>query len=164
LWTNAVEGGCAVDTTSTHTLTGKTVDTATPTEIGYVHGVTSAIQTQLGTKAAAPTTVISTSGSPYTLTGATGFYWNNTASTYNWVLNTPSAGVQYCFGNYTARTGALTITSTTSVYIVYKGANGTVTTGTLVSGGAAGDFICLVGVDSTHYAAAGAGYGTWTNN
>jgi hypothetical protein len=51
VWANAVEGGCVVDTTSTQTITGKTVDTATPTEIGYVHNVTSAIQTQLNGKA-----------------------------------------------------------------------------------------------------------------
>jgi len=111
-----------------------------------------------------PPVTIHTDGSPYTMKGITGFYYNNTASTYNWVLDQPAIGKQYCFGNYTARTGALTITSTTGVYIVYKGANGTVTTGTLVSGGAAGDFVCLVGTDSTHYMVAGAGYGTFTNN
>jgi hypothetical protein len=108
--------------------------------------------------------VVSTSGSPYSLAGATGFYWNNTASAFTWDLDAPTAGKQYCFGNYSARSGALTITSTTSVYIVYKGAAGTVTTGTLVSAGALGDFVCLVGVDSTHYMAAGAGLGAWTNN
>jgi hypothetical protein len=117
-----------------------------------------------GTLAVTPTTVVHSSGSPYTMTGLTGFYWNNTASTYNWVLDAPTAGKQYCFGNYRARTGALTITSTTSVYIVYKGVLGTITTGALVSGGAAGDFVCLVGVDSTTYEVAGAGYGVWTNN
>ena len=58
------------------------------------------------------------------------------------------------------RSGALTITTTTSVFITYKGTNGTVTTGTLVSGGALGDQICLVGVDSTHYFAPGPGQGS----
>ena len=96
--------------------------------------------------------------------GVTGFYWNNTASTYNWVLDAPTASKQYCFGNYAGRSGALTITTTTSVFITYKGTNGTVTTGTLVSGGALGDQICLVGVDSTHYFAPGPGQGSWTNN
>jgi hypothetical protein len=113
---------------------------------------------------APPVTVVSISGSPYTLAGLTGFYWNDSSAAFTWDLNAPVAGVQYCFGNYAGQTGVLTITSTSGVYIVYKGVNGTVSTGTLVSSGAAGDFICVVGVDSTHYAAAGAGYGTWTNN
>jgi len=108
--------------------------------------------------------LVQASGSPYTMLGLSGYYWNNTASTYNFVLDAPVAGKQYCFGNAPTRTGAITITSTTSVYITYKGTNGTVTTGTLVSGGAAGDFVCMVGYDTTHYVVTGAGYGTWTNN
>lgn len=42
--------GDIVGTTDTQTLTNKTVDTATATEISYVHGVTSSIQTQLDSK------------------------------------------------------------------------------------------------------------------
>ena len=104
------------------------------------------------------------SGSPYSLAGTNGTYWNNTASAFNWQLDVPSAGKQYCFGNYQARSSALTITSTTGVTIYFKGVAGTTTSGTLVSSGAAGDFICLEGTDATTYMAIGAGYGTWTNN
>jgi hypothetical protein len=111
-----------------------------------------------------PQALVHTTGSPYSLLGIPGYYWNNTSGAYGWVLDVPAPGKQYCFGNYSGRTGVLTITSTTGVYIVYKGANGTVTTGTLVSGGVAGDFVCMTGVDSTHYNVTGAGYGTWTNN
>ena len=141
-----------------------TLITSTTTSLPSVTSVNGTTIPASGTLAVIPAITVHSSGSPYSLAGVTGLYYNNTASTYSWTLDAPTAGKQYCFGNYSARTGALTITSTTSVYIVYKGANGTVTTGTLVSGGAAGDFICLVGVDSTHYMAAGAGYGTWTNN
>jgi hypothetical protein len=116
------------------------------------------------TGSASTVTVVSTSGSPYTMTGQTGFYWNNSSGAFTWQLNIPVANVQYCYANYPGKTSALTIKSTTGVYISYKGVIGTVTTGTLVSSGAAGDAICLVGIDSTHYAAMGAGYGTWTNN
>ena len=106
----------------------------------------------------------STSGSPYTLLGISGYYWNNSGGAFGWHLDAPVVGKQYCFGNASGQTGVLTITSTTSVYIVYKGINGTVTSGTLVSGGAAGDFICMEAPDTTHYNVTGAGYGTWTNN
>ena len=49
--------GTIVGTSDTQTLTNKTVDGATATEIGYLSGVTSAIQTQFGLKAplASPT-------------------------------------------------------------------------------------------------------------
>lgn len=108
--------------------------------------------------------VVHTSGSPYSLTGLTGYYWNNTSGAFGWQLDAPVLGKQYCFGNFVAKSGILTITSTTSVFIAYQGANGTVTTGTLVSGGNLGDFICMVGVDTTHYMALGTGNGSWTNN
>ena len=108
--------------------------------------------------------LVQPSGSPHTMLGVSGYYWNNTASTFNWVLDAPVSGKQYCFGNYQARSGALTITSTTGVTIYYKGIAGTVTSGTLVSGGTLGDFICMIGTDSTTYQVTGAGYGTWTNN
>lgn len=109
-------------------------------------------------------TNVQVSGSPFTMLGYTGYYWNNTASAFNWVLDTPVAGKQYCFGNYQARTGVLTITSTTGVTIYYKGVAGTVTTGTLVSTGAAGDIICMEGTDATTYQVIGTGNGSWTNN
>jgi hypothetical protein len=109
-------------------------------------------------------TVVSTSGSPYLMAGKSGYYWQNTASAFQWNLDKPTPGKQYCFGSYSGQSGVLTIKSTTGVYIVYEGANGTVSTGTLVSGGALGDFICLIGVDSMHYNAAGAGFGSWSNN
>lgn len=109
-------------------------------------------------------TNVQASGSPFTMLGYSGYYWNNTASPFNWVLDTPVAGKQYCFGNYKAETSILTITTTTGVTIYYKGIAGTITTGTLVSGGAAGDVICIEGTDSTTYMVMGTGNGTWTNN
>ena len=110
-----------------------------------------------------PTTV-STSGSPLTLTGVSGVYVNNSGGAFNWVVDVPVLGKTYCFTNYPGQTGVLTITSTTSVFIAYGGTNGTVTTGTLVSGGAKGDALCIEGLDSTHYSAFGAGFGVWINH
>lgn len=109
--------------------------------------------------------LVQASGSPFTVLGYSGYYWNDTASAYTFQLDAPISGKQYCFGNYKARSSAVTVKSTTSVTIYYKGVAGTTgTSGTLVSSGAAGDFICLVGTDTTTYMAVGAGYGTWTNN
>lgn len=112
-----------------------------------------------------PCTNIQASGSPLTLTGNSGYYYNDTASAYTFQLDAPVLGKQYCFGNRKARSSAITIKSLASVTIYYKGVAGTTgTSGTLVSGGAAGDFICVVGTDTTTYEATGAGQGTWTNN
>jgi hypothetical protein len=108
--------------------------------------------------------VIKSSGSPLTMTGNSGYYYNDTASAYTFQLDAPVLGKTYCFANRKARSSAITVKATTSVTIYYKGVAGTVTTGTLVSGGAAGDAICVVGTDTTTYEALGAGQGTWTNN
>ena len=81
-------------------------------------------------------------------------------------LPTPTAsGPTICEGNYKARTGAISFVPGTGITIYYKGVAGTTSSATgLVSGGATGDFICLVGTDTTTYEAAGTGEGTWTNN
>lgn len=109
--------------------------------------------------------LIQTSGSPYTMSQLTGTYWNNTTGAYSFDLPTPAAGLQFCFGNYQARTSAVSIIPGSGVTIYFKGAAGTAGSSTgLVSGGAAGDFICVEATDTTTYMAIGAGYGTWTNH
>lgn len=109
--------------------------------------------------------LIQTSGSPYTMSALTGTYWNNTASAYSWDLPTPVSGLQLCVGNYQAQATAQSLIPPSGVTIYFKGAAGTAGSSTgLVSGGAAGDFICLEGTSSTTYMAIGAGYGTWTNH
>lgn len=155
---------------------GLTPCTTTPTGMTLGNGVAATTQSAGDNSTKVATTAYTntaynliegsgcTTGSHCTLTGLSGFYWCNTSAECYWTLDAPVAGKQYCFGNYGAQTNVLSITSTTSVYIVYKGVLGTVTTGTLVSNGAAGDFTCMVGVDTTHYMVTGAGYGTWSNN
>ena len=112
-----------------------------------------------------PGNAIQISGSPFTMLAISGFYWNNTSGAYVFDLATPVAGLQQCFGNYKAQTHAVSMVPGSGVTIYYKGVAGTTSSSTgLVSGGAAGDFICLIGTDSTTYIAIGAGVGTWINN
>ena len=49
-FTKNIPSGTVVGTTDTQTLTNKTIGTATPTEINYLTGTTSAIQTQLNAR------------------------------------------------------------------------------------------------------------------
>ena len=118
-----------------------------------------------GYQAAVVNTVATSS--PVSVSGS-GYYYNKvgatSACTFN-LLNI-AAGQQYCFANWGNYHGSITIAINTQpgVTIYYKGAAGTASTGTLVSSGAAGDFICIEAASATEYMVAGSGYGTWTNN
>ena len=96
---------------------------------------------------------------------AWGFYFNNAsgAMTFNLpVVTSATVGAQYCFRNFTGKSGAITLQAPASTYFDVNGANGSVT-GTLVSGGALGDSVCVVSISTTEYMAY-PGNGTWTNN
>ena len=109
---------------------------------------------------------VETSGSPLSASSQSQTIWNNTSSAYVVTLPTPTAsGPQICIGNYQAKTSAISLKPGTGVTIYYKGVAGTSGSSTgLKSAGAAGDFICVEGTDTTTYEAIGAGQGTWTNN
>lgn len=106
---------------------------------------------------------ISTSG-PVTVS-TWGFYFNNTsgALTFNLpAITSATVGVQYCFRNFTGKTGAITLKAPASTYFDVAGANGTAA-GTLVSGGALGDSACVISISTTQYMAY-PGNGSWVNN
>lgn len=78
----------------------------------------------------------------------------------------PAAGKQYCVRNANNVATVITFAAIGSSAMYENTANtayGTAGTGTLVSGGAAGDKMCLVGKDSTHYDIWSFN-GTWTAN
>ena len=106
--------------------------------------------------------VVHTSGSPYTITKS-GYYWNNTAAEYDWVLPTPAAGLQVCVGNYGTRNQIIKATAASSTYITYKGVTGS-SAGNLSATAAVGNFVCFVGVDTTNWIVPGSGTGTYTNS
>ena len=125
--------------------------------------------------------VIKASGSPFTMgaagANAQGYYYVHMSSNEAYTFNLPviaasptssqvPVGWQACFGNYNAHTSAIKIQPPASHVIYHKGVLGGTgaSDGDLLSGGAAGDFICVVATAANEYHALGAGYGTWTLN
>lgn len=73
-----------------------------------------------------------------------------------YTLPTAAAGLQYCVGNSwngsAATTGILTVNASASgQFIIFTDGTLSATGGNVTSGGAAADFACFVGVDSTHW-------------
>lgn len=110
-----------------------------------------------------PGVTISTSGPVADPGGSSAYLYNNAAGALTFNLPDGVVGFQRCYRNATGKSGAITIAVTTSNAIDYNGANGTTTTGTLVSGGALGDAVCLV-ADAAHHWYAYVQRGSWTNN
>jgi hypothetical protein len=89
-----------------------------------------------------------------------------TAITYN--LPTASAGKQFCFTNSyngsAADTGTLTLqTSASGQFIIFTDGTLSASNGYVISGGAASDAACVVGVDTTHWQLY-TQRGTWTKH
>ncbi len=102
-------------------------------------------------------------GQTITVSNNSAIYVNDTSGAVTYQLPATATGKQFLFRNAATRTGAITIKVTTSQYIDKDGVLGTVTTGTLVSGGALGDRAAVYGQDATHWLAE-TPKGTWTNN
>lgn len=78
----------------------------------------------------------------------------------------PAAGYEFCVMNGNNVTTVITLAalgSSASYENTARTAYGTAGTGTLVSGGAAADKVCIVGLDATHYLTVSYN-GTWTAN
>lgn len=80
----------------------------------------------------------------------------------------PAAGMQFCVENDAAVSTVITMVGNTGVFYQKAVAPGTAngygsSGGTMTSGGAVGDMVCLIGRDSTHYLV-GAYGGTFTNS
>jgi hypothetical protein len=117
--------------------------------------------------AQAPTANINTGAGPVTVTTG-GNYFQNYAGgvTYNLpIISTAmlsNGQGQFCFANYYDKAQVLTLKNPSATYIDRRGVVGTAA-GTLVSGGALGDTVCLVPVAVGLYQVI-SDYGTWTNN
>lgn len=107
----------------------------------------------------APMTV--TTGASATLGGtySSGYTVNENATAataITYTLPTAVAGKQYCVANgyngSAANTGTLEIlTSASGQFVIFTDGTLSATGGFVISGGAAGDKACVVGVDSTHW-------------
>jgi len=107
-------------------------------------------------------TLISTSGPVSDPGGPSTFQYNNAAGALTFNAPAGVAGYQRCYRNSTTRTGVITIQMAASNTVDVDGSNGT-SAGTLVSGGALGDAVCIVS-DATNHWYAYIQKGTWTNN
>ena len=106
--------------------------------------------------------LISTSG-PVADPGGVNYYQiNNAAGALTFNAPAGVAGYQRCYRNATGKSGAITIQMAASNTVDVGGTNGS-SAGTLVSGGAAGDSLCIVGDVANHWYAYKQS-GAWTNN
>ena len=105
-----------------------------------------------------------TPGSTCTFTANSGFCILTTTGTVT--VPVPAAGYQFCAFNDDNVSTVITLSaigSSARYENTARTAYGTAGTGTFISGGAVGDFVCLVGRDSTHYLTVSS-KGTWTAN
>lgn len=110
------------------------------------------------------TAVPLTAGTTITLTGTIGYAV--CTSTCTVTLPVPVFGSQFCIFNDDNVTTVITLAalgSSARYENTTRTAYGTAGTGTFVSGGAAKDFVCLIGRDATHYFTTTSN-GTWTAN
>ena len=159
-----VVNGGALGTPSSGTLTNTTGLPISTGVSGLGTGVATAAGLAMNSNGGLAAAVIPTAvGGSGSLSGADGYYICTGVCTVT--LPTPAAGFQFCIRNDSAVTTVITIAAISGAQFektTYNG-YGTVTTGTMVSGGALGDKVCLIGRDATHYLV-GAFVGTWTNS
>lgn len=136
--------------------------TGTVTSVTCGTGLSGGTITATGTCAVlpVPTTIGSSTGN--TFTAPAGFFV--CSSTCTVTPPVPAAGDQFCVWNGNNVSTVITlgaIGSSAFYQNTAQTAYGTAGTGTLVSGGAVGDKLCIVGVDATHYQTVSF-KGTWT--
>jgi hypothetical protein len=102
--------------------------------------------------------VISTASSPTTISSATyktAYYFNqgNSAANSIYTLPTAAAGLQYCVKNYTGISQIIKFQTSASGQYIDLGGTLCTSGGDVKTAGAAGDGICVIGVDATHWVA-----------
>jgi hypothetical protein len=159
-----VTGPCVVTTTTSNflpaapgsTLTLQTGDSASLSSDGANYPTTSAI--------GASTATLLATGTGATLTAPREYYI--CTSTCAVTPPTPAAGYEFCIRNANAVSTVITLAAlggSVQYEQTDNSAYGTAGTGTLVSGGAVGDKVCIVGLDATHYLTVSFN-GMWTAN
>jgi hypothetical protein len=153
--------GTIVGTSDTQTLTAKTLDGVTPTTMGYIDA-TSSVQTQLNAKGKA--FIYPAPAATITLTAPGGI--GICTGTCTVTVPVPAVGNQFCILNDDNIATAITLSALGSGAYYESAARtgyGTAGTGTFTATAAAGNMVCIVGRDSTHYLTT-TYVGTWTAN
>jgi hypothetical protein len=128
------------------------INSATNAQLGLAEGDGTTISCSAGVCSVKAVPLASGSSTGNTLTGPYGYFVCTAACTVTPPV--PVAGYQFCVMNADNTTGAITLGalgSSARYENTARTAYGTAGTGTLSSGGAAGDMICIIGLDSTHY-------------
>lgn len=146
---------------------GSVVMSVSPALTGTPTAPTAAAKTnntQIATTAYVDRPTGTTTGTSVTLSAPRQYFI--CTSTCTITMPVPAAGYEFCVQNNVAVSTVITFAAIGSSSFYGKtdqSAYGTAGTGTLVSGGAAGDKMCLLGEDATHYNVASFN-GTWTAN
>jgi hypothetical protein len=155
-----IQPPAAAGTGSVLTLPGGTTDFSATGGAGkVVQQATAGAALTVDYPPAAP---LPTPGSSITLTSPRGYAICTTTCTIT--IPIPVAGAEYCIRNGNNVATVITVSnpgSSTQFERTTFTAYGTATSGTAVSGGAAGDKVCFLGLDSTHYLVMSFN-GTWT--
>lgn len=112
-----------------------------------------------------PPAAIPTPGTSFTMAAPAGV--GICTGTCTVTMPVPAAGYQFCVRNDTAVATAITLSalgSSARYEFADHSAYGTAGTGTFVASAAAGNSVCLIGRDATHYQVWGTPIGTWTAN
>jgi hypothetical protein len=110
-----------------------------------------------------PASNLPTPGTTVDLTGAKHGYCIVSGGAGTCTPPTPAAGYEYCARNGNNQTNVITLAAVTNVYYEKTDRSGYGTVSyKLVSGGAATDQICILGLDATHYLVMNS-TGTWTD-
>lgn len=157
----SIQPPAVAGTGSTLTLPGGTTDFSATGGTGQVlQQATSGAAITVGL---VPVTLLAT-GTSVSLTAPREYYV--CTSTCTVTPPVPAAGYEFCVMNTDNVSTVITLAalgSSARYEATARTSYGTAGTGTLVSGGAAADKLCLLGLDSTHYLTVSYN-GTWTAN
>ena len=111
-----------------------------------------------------PATPVSIAATTHTMTAPREYFFCNTATTCSVTLPVPAVGDEFCIRSDNNISAAITLAARTNIFYEKTDRTGWGSTGgTLVSGAAVTNQICVIGYDATHYAVMSS-VGTWTAN
>lgn len=94
--------------------------------------------------------LVSTSGPVADPGNSSDYQFNNAAGALTFNAPAGVAGLQRCYRNATGKSGVITVQMATSNTVDFQGTNGS-SAGTLLSGGALGDAVCIVSDVANHW-------------